>query len=413
MTKKHKHKNTVHDLKVIAARHKNEVMEQMKYYFNLWSADKAFNLLPKKEVDWLYRARITPCRFEPVPGAIITKKELSVFREQFERFMNVFMADILPGLPPISLQHFISYFFAIIMYIGSVKTEEFSNAKILKELFRPLLDREQSIIDESLKKISMILDILSASFSDPSRLYYMLKLESFIGVKQNKANYFIIRISTVLPETAEFNLPEGRRTAFRLGIPFPDKQIKWIKARPPDTGTLKWQSELDIYIQSHAIKRVYERLDILNSESLLTDLFFSFFLKAEPIFENNFILFPFKAGNSTVGYFKGDIVDDKILLRTFLFLTNQGTPEARRLHENAGLCKMDISYLKIDTLRSFIDSDIIRSPALKKLFTDAGCSELFKLEFDQPGAYSGKIRLAQTIQKYLGLEDNPVPDNNP
>jgi hypothetical protein len=108
--------------------------------------------------------------------------------------------------------------------------------------------------------------------------------------------------------------------------------------------------------------------------------------------------------NVVIGYFKADITQGKILIRTFLFLTNEGTPEARRLKENTGLNKVDVKYLNIDKIKAFIESDIVKNERIKNIFIEAGCGGLFDLKLDDSEAYNGALKLAEEMSKYMETE---------
>jgi hypothetical protein len=296
-------------------------------------------------------------------------------------------------------------------------TEELSvKAPVLKEKFHLLLSNKETAIQKGSGEMTKFLDFIASEFSEPDKMYYTIKVETISGVAEGKGNHLAARISTVPPVVEDFDLPEGRRPAYKVGIPFypstytgtviPKSKVHWLKIKPPSTQAIQWQDELEVYIQSHAIRRMYERVDMVGVTSMHLDFFFSLLL-APPIIENGYLLFPFKVGLHVIGYFKGDIISGRILLRTFLFMTNDGTPESRRLKELAGLSKIDIKYLKIDTLRNFVYSDIQHNAPLRKLFEDSGCGDLFCLKFDDPEAYNTRVHVADNIVKYIGIEGDP------
>lgn len=73
------------------------------------------------------------------------------------------------------------------------------------------------------------------------------------------------------------------------------------------------------------------------------------------------------------------LVDEKIIIRTFLFLTNDGTPDGKKLSELTRLQLLDKQYLGIDTLAGFMKFWIAKDEALSALFTEAGCESLLDL----------------------------------
>ena len=53
-------------------------------------------------------------------------------------------------------------------------------------------------------------------------------------------------------------------------------------------------------------------------------------------------------------------------MKTFLFLTMQGTPEARCLRRKLGLSRADIEYFKLDNCFTLACSDLGEDPELKR-----------------------------------------------
>jgi hypothetical protein len=77
----------------------------------------------------------------------------------------------------------------------------------------------------------------------------------------------------------------------------------------------------------------------------------------------------------------GDLVveylDGILLVKTFLLLSNSGTPEGQQLEEVSGMNKIDREYWTIDRLSTFQNSDIKDHPKVKKVFEKSGCGTLF------------------------------------
>ena len=96
---------------------------------------------------------------------------------------------------------------------------------------------------------------------------------------------------------------------------------------------------LKVYIQQHAINRLTERLtDILGVFNYIPIVQA---LLSDPIActDGSGFLFPLEYDNLHLGYLKGGIFNDKLVIRTFLFITNNGTPEGEKLHQMLGLQK--------------------------------------------------------------------------
>ena len=94
--------------------------------------------------------------------------------------------------------------------------------------------------------------------------------------------------------------------------------------------------------------------------------------------------------------------------KTFLFITMQGTPEARRLWEELKLRRPDVEYYQLDRPETFLLSDLVLDPDLSAALGKCGLDHLLAnrpMEFQWPF----EKKCAQSLQKYLGWK--PLPPN--
>ena len=176
-----------------------------------------------------------------------------------------------------------------------------------------------------------------------------------------------------------------KRPAFRLAKPIANGPIVWVTA-PKDfvndfyTGE---KEELDVYIQSHALKRMSDRLDALSQEAV------NYILWENTTGFDNFMTYrgylflPIKIHNIKIGYLLANIIDDIILFRTFLFITHNSTPEGDKLKQVSGLGKHDISYWQIDRLSTLLNFEEKKYPGLSKLFQEAGIGNISELKEEE------------------------------
>ncbi len=112
------------------------------------------------------------------------------------------------------------------------------------------------------------------------------------------------------------------------------------------------------------------------------------------------------------GYFRFDVVGNIIVVKTFLFLTNSGTPEGDLLAKNTGLKVLDMKYLTIDKLSTFMSSDIANNVQINKIFTDAGCQSLFELYAkvaDICTKHSNQTPFARMLD-YIGINEASIKE---
>jgi hypothetical protein len=134
-----------------------------------------------------------------------------------------------------------------------------------------------------------------------------------------------------------------------------------------------------VYIQQHAIERLMERsccplphwihaylVDALTKPNIIR-------------LSNDRFLIEYRMVGIKIGYFSAILIGGELLIRTFLFITHNGTPEGRKLEEATGLQKDDKKYLSIDNLRALANSDIEQNEIMHKLFLKTGLGSLLEL----------------------------------
>lgn len=124
---------------------------------------------------------------------------------------------------------------------------------------------------------------------------------------------------------------------------------------------------LPLYIQSHAIHRMKERLDCLPV------LLRNYYMTCSLLLCKNIVQTPsgqlfwkysYMEG-ITLGYFTFMIQNDKIFFTTFLPVVSEQTPEGRLLCRKLGINRQDINYLGMDKLSFFLTVDFDQIPFLK------------------------------------------------
>lgn len=142
------------------------------------------------------------------------------------------------------------------------------------------------------------------------------------------------------------------------------------------------KKELDVYIQAHALKRMEDRLDAMGAFSrnfMFTITFPNLkFLQSY----RGYLLIPIEPGNVRVGYLFCNVIEDMLVIRTFLFITHSATPEGDRLKEFTGMNKSDISYWKIDRLSTLFKIDKEHWPELLRVFEVVGIKNIQSLNIE-------------------------------
>ena len=194
-----------------------------------------------------------------------------------------------------------------------------------------------------------------------------------------------------------------KRKVYRCGVFIANPDIKWIQWDSTKIPQLDKNKVYDVYVQMHAINRLFERLSCLEeSHGALYQWMWNSFLEPNCIRQSdNSFLVEFLYGPYKLGYFKVYLLEDKAIVRSFLFLTMSETPEGDKLYKALKLSRVDKEYLKLDQLKTFVDSDLQDDPELRDIFSKCGCGHLFettKDSFERP-----LVGFADDIRKYLQI----------
>lgn len=220
--------------------------------------------------------------------------------------------------------------------------------------------------------------------STPDRKYYgvYIRLAPFYE-KMPKLEFFS-DLFGFHAQNCLISINGQKRPAYRLAKPVLSMAtpIIWITVDVSllENFYLGNKKTLDVYIQSHALTRLKERLDLLDQEAINYALWENTSDIKQFVNYHGYLLLPFKVFGIKTGYLVANVTDDKLLFRTFLFITHNTSPEGDRLRKLSGLGKEDITYWKIDRLSTFVKLNEEKYPGLIQLFRKAGLETLFELK---------------------------------
>lgn len=365
--------------KVTEAHLRNVYMDRLKAFCDLVAGQEVFRLLPEKARDRLYRIRFHPGRvitIGEIPSAVV--KEVKWF------ILNLLKVEKLPftldgQLLDISLYEYFTTGLTVITYAMNLKEHEYDQAMEVKQLLEPAIQAlgSDDMYQKALHLYFSVMNTAALTCSDLRESLYTVRH----ALKNNMGGipgvYYCAVIHRFHTEQVGVTLDDKTRPALRLGwaLPEPEAHLKFIEVDPQKTG-LKGTKPLGVFIQSHAFDRLQERIDGFDPGLLHFNLYDTFLNPKIHRDDNGRLLFEYRIFGNKVGYFRGDLADGRIILRTFLFLTNNGTPEGKKLHKNTGLMKEDKMFLAIDKLSTFVTSDIVKNEHIRDIFIKAGCESI-------------------------------------
>jgi hypothetical protein len=407
--KKKRHANRQ---KMEKAQHLKQFISEVQELIAKAAGPDIVRCIPESEIVRQYKFRIHPVRVRTAPGETIPQEILQFSNHIVTLlFKNMQIPIGVGALTELSLYHFFSTAYTVITYAQGLPDDAYTNAATVKKALAPLAavfdSPAQDMAVDRYHHIMLVLGMWCSNFTE---YLYTFKFSPHIMARGiSKAGLFSEIYRTRLPR-AKILIGENHRPAWQVGwyLPEPEPHLMRISIRSEDIHQPPGNS-LDVYIQSHALNRLSERLDGIDVGILHYNIFSSFNSPKVCRNKTGLLLFEYALFGEKAGYFLGELADGKIVLKTFLFLTHKGTPEADKLQTIAGLMKEDIIYLDIDKLSTFIFSDITVNERVKQLFIDAGCGSLFKIDKELCFSSEGMSTTSKAglIEKYLQLNTFP------
>jgi len=402
-----KHKMSDHQrMQIQHAQHKNDFFAKMKYVCDAFGGKGTFAMMPLKYQVILYQVRVHSTKAIAAKDSTLKASTIKKINLIYREISLYYKLDILPNNESISVKDFFSICLSLQYLLAVIK-----NKSELNEWVIPFVDRlvDFEAIDVILKAEEILSDIhclLAVEFCDIQKriIWFEHNLE-FPTEKTGGSS--ILEIHCDKPKVQQIHSNNEIRSAWLLSwaiysIGYKEVFIKlsYFKNDVSD------EIEIPVFVQAHAFLRLYERIDCFNNSLLQLSLFEAFvFPKVIKTTENK-ALVEFRMMNQKFGYFLCEYVDNVILVRSFLFITNNGTPEGKKLYELTGLGKLDKKYLVIDKLSSFIHSDIAKNETLKSLFIAVGCENLLEINdiVVELCTQQNEHNIASLISEYLNKD---------
>ena len=337
--------------------------------------ESLFDVFTKRQKQELFRIAVSPPYVSAMAGHKVPKSFIRYIQENLIVSMKTTFFDEEIGLTWMD-----------IMTVGQSLLVSFSAEGYTNILQQPQLEVVQrlaaafeakNMFVESQKMITDQVRISLMCLSQPNfRIYGLAPPKPVVSTKKMVIQHRLY-ITTHECQSLRFNYHNRERNAFRVVIgpldetPILNATIAMSKLFPG----IKHDRILNIYIQSHAIHRLKDRIDTLhpairNQVMTLSLIFSQRIVRASD--GRLYIALVIPDGNdaSTVGYFAFTIDGDNLLVLTFLPLLSHRVPEGSLLRERLHLSPEDLKYLGMDKLSFFYDVDVKQIPLLKQVLFD-------------------------------------------
>ncbi len=128
--------------------------------------------------------------------------------------------------------------------------------------------------------------------------------------------------------------------------------VKKALGQDPEDGM-----KFSLFFQAHALRRLEERLDTLPKRGLPNRIIL---ISEDPrliLYKGTYLL-RYNIYNTALGYFICEFIDDIVVAKTFLFISQDGTPEGDALSKKLSIERGGKQHLNLTKLSHFSCSDI-------------------------------------------------------
>lgn len=358
-----------------------------------------YKALTKRTRHTIMSVKWTPYRVYAEKGAKVPK----VYLTFFNNMMRMYEKNTFYGDPKYQVS-FLDYVTFGLPFLFALRNdqlaEDVSDPKQLE-----ILDRLNAAATNHMDDFendhyrvhtNFVMKVLSMYCSLPIYRYYKsdanVVTEYDKGRMQNR-----IEVSSVQPELKYFKKGTEKHKGYRLWgydilskthNPNPGEMFVPLVMLKEcfETGMKKLKEMEDrqnipVYIQSHAIHRLRERLDCMDNY-FLNIILTATFMAPHTVngVNGQRLLKVFDRTGLLMGYFPFVIQDNAVLILSFLPLSSPITPEGYKLYKALGIEINDSKYIGLDKLSFYLKTDFDKVPQLKDALQQASMWHLTEVE---------------------------------
>ena len=359
-------------------KHFNWFKKHIQYFLGLLDCSDVFDLFDETLLSALYQLRSNNMpRLEVAKGIIIDNKTKKNISSDFDYMMSEKKIPISDQIK-VSTKDILQYLSLIDVAIKShIERGDAKNIMLLKK-YRNAVPDFDTLLHTAHKDLESIMLILGVQMSRMNiSLCWMEPIESTLVDKYKR---YTIEIREFIPKKQMMKIDGHPRPVYPLCYAFANigPQEISIPAKDIKLPVVFDKPEIPVFSQNHLLHRLSERLDCIPNHLCQFWLFISLMEPKIKYFKGKILLEYYISTNIKLGYIILEFHNDRLLAKTFLLLSQIGTPEGEKLRELSGMEKDDLSYWAIDKLSTFQNSDLKDHPKTRAMIKNAGCANLFK-----------------------------------
>ncbi|RUT78726.1 hypothetical protein [Ancylomarina longa] len=340
--------------------------------------EDAFKLLSKEE-----KIKAFSCRVYVGPLKIEKKQKLGKDTIRFfTEYVKCYYTD-RDGYHLIAGETRLSNFELLVgaQFISTIDMLQEKRKELLLVAFAPMhqyLGSIERLVYNIIRHYVLIANITNLF----DKTIYVLKLKFEVKDYPTPGLYFDSVLESIPPRSSIYVENGNARKVHQIGHLNNGFDVDWLFVPVKELeriykGDKKY---LPVCIQTHAYHRLLERMKPISEIYILWQLSKLFQDSKQIEIYKGHILIPFFYLKHKCGYFMCVLNKNRLIIKTFLFLTHHNTPEGEKLEEILGLSKEEISYWKIGSLQNFIKSDLENNHQIMVAFEKADISHLFDMD---------------------------------
>jgi hypothetical protein len=381
----------------------NNFRQQIYYYLRLLDCDSAACILDKTALKSMYKIRnINYPGLKISEGVIISATLKKEMHSSLDFHFSHQMIEIKSIEKKISLKGVLKYVAVINWYMNDISSTADSLTLMHAKAYFSKIPDFNLILKDALIEMHKILDFIGILVTSMNQSICWLEYKVINdGSNQRGFNIFL---HEHIPEKKQIIIDGHARNVFPVCLAFANKGLDCATVSASDivkNSSLK-NFPIPVYFQNHLIHRLEERLDCFDFTFVQILLFKSFYNPKFIQFNHRILVEFMVQEHQKLGYIVVEYLDGILLAKTFLLLTNSGTPEGEKLKSISGLNKIDLKYWEIDKLSTFQNSDIKEQPKVREIFEKSGCGVLFNdFPFQKNEAQGHAISMAEQFLKFI------------
>lgn len=391
----------------------NRRKEFVNYLLNLTGNSEVFIELPKNVKDAVYSTSWPQILIDL--KLVLDHPKIKEIEENIRFLLDVIKIKFQEKEMPVSSVQGIIGIYSIIKGVildGNYYLSKISSTKITKnqQKIKTECVRSLDICRKILENLEKTLDETESSYINSIGLIAgqeVLRNFSFqekclfprVEIRKNEKSkkYPAIVLDYFNPKEEWITIDELSRKAY-LCKAYTFKELI-VCTLPPNSVNNK--VPLQVYVQEHAINRLFERIGIEPKGYIFDCIGRSILLNNIVGKDGPCYLLEFDYYNKKLGYLLLSNEGNFAVIKSFKFLTMSGTPEFYKLKKLLKGSREDFEYLGLDSFNTLVNSDIQSDETLRNIFDECGVGHLFDKDHFQYKHNENLI--AEEIKQYFKL----------